>query len=279
MKQLFKQFSFPGGIPSHVAPETPGSIHEGGELGYSLEPRLRRRVRQPRPDRRLRRRRRRGRDRAAGHELALQQVPQPGPRRRRAADPPPQRLQDRQPDRAGPHRPRGAGAAAARLRLQALTSSRGTSRRRCTSSWRRRSTRSSPRSDGSRPTRETTGRPTRPRWPMIVLQTPKGWTGPKVVDGLPVEGTYRAHQVPLSEPAEQPRAPQDCSKSWMRSYRPEELFDETGRLVPELRELAPERRPADGGQPARQRRACSCATCGCPTSATTPSRSPSPAAS
>ena len=68
----------PGGIPSHVAPETPGSIHEGGELGYALLARLRRRLRQPRSDRRLRRRRRRGGDRAAGDELALQQVPQPG---------------------------------------------------------------------------------------------------------------------------------------------------------------------------------------------------------
>ena len=98
MKRLFKQFSFPGGIPSHVAPETPGSIHEGGELGYALVARLRRGLRQPGPDRRLRRRRRRGRDRAARDELALEQVPQPGHRRRGAADPAPQRLQDRQPD-------------------------------------------------------------------------------------------------------------------------------------------------------------------------------------
>ena len=78
MQRLFRQFSFPGGIPSHVAPETPGSIHEGGELGYALVARLRRRVRQPRPARRLRRRRRRGRDRPARDELALEQVPEPG---------------------------------------------------------------------------------------------------------------------------------------------------------------------------------------------------------
>ena len=83
MKRLFTQFSFPGGIPSHVAPETPGSIHEGGELGYAAVARLWRGVRQPRSDRRLRRRRRRGGDRAAGDELALQQVPEPGDRRRR----------------------------------------------------------------------------------------------------------------------------------------------------------------------------------------------------
>ena len=81
LQRLFKQFSFPGGIPSHAAPETPGSIHEGGELGYALSPRLWRCVRQPGPDRRLRRRRRRGGDRSACHRLARQQVSQPGARR------------------------------------------------------------------------------------------------------------------------------------------------------------------------------------------------------
>ncbi len=101
LRRLFRQFSFPGGIPSHVAPETPGSIHEGGELGYALVARLRRRVRQPRPAGLLRRRRRRGGDRPAGSQLALEQVPEPRPRRRGAADPAPQRLQDRQPDGAG----------------------------------------------------------------------------------------------------------------------------------------------------------------------------------
>ena len=74
---------------------------------------------------------------------------------------------------------------------------------------------------------------------MIVLKTPKGWTGPKVVDGLPVEGTYRAHQVPLSEPRKHPEHLK-LLESWMRSYRPEELFDETAELVPELAALAPE---------------------------------------
>ena len=78
----------------------------------------------------------------------------------------------------------------------------------------------------------------RPRWPMIVLKTPKGWTGPKEADGLPVEGTYRAHQVPLSEPTEHPEHLK-ILEAWMRSYRPEELFDASGRLIPDLRELAP----------------------------------------
>ncbi len=88
----------------------------------------------------------------------------------------------------------------------------------------------------------------RPRWPMIVLKTPKGWTGPKEVDGLPVEGTYRAHQVPLSEPTEHPEHLK-ILEAWMRSYRPEELFDESGRLIPELRELAPRGERRMGANP------------------------------
>src|SRR5581483_6988373 len=84
-------------------------------------------------------------------------------------------------------------------------------------------------------TRGVTGRP---RWPMIVLQTPKGWTGPKVVDGQQVEGTYRAHQVPLSDPRAHPEH-LALLEGWMRNYRPEELFDDAGRLRAELAELAP----------------------------------------
>ena len=105
MKRLFKQFSFPGGIPSHVAPETPGSIHEGGELGYALSHAFGAAFDNPGSDRRLRRRRRRGGDRAAGHELAFEQVPESCDRRRGAADPASQRLQDRQPVRARAHPP------------------------------------------------------------------------------------------------------------------------------------------------------------------------------
>ena len=78
----------------------------------------------------------------------------------------------------------------------------------------------------------------RPCWPMIILKTPKGWTGPKMVDGLPVENTFRAHQVPLNEPHKNPAHLQQL-ESWLRSYRPEELFDETGQLLPELAALAP----------------------------------------
>jgi xylulose-5-phosphate/fructose-6-phosphate phosphoketolase len=78
----------------------------------------------------------------------------------------------------------------------------------------------------------------RPRWPMIVLKTPKGWTGPKFVDGLPVEGSFRSHQVPIVDPATNPQHLRQLEE-WMRSYRPEELFDASGALMPELAELAP----------------------------------------
>jgi xylulose-5-phosphate/fructose-6-phosphate phosphoketolase len=84
----------------------------------------------------------------------------------------------------------------------------------------------------------THGVVTRPRWPMIVLRSPKGWTGPKVVDGLAVEGTFRSHQVPLSDPAAHPYH-LTLLEDWLRSYRPEELFDAQGRLALELAELAP----------------------------------------
>jgi xylulose-5-phosphate/fructose-6-phosphate phosphoketolase len=79
---------------------------------------------------------------------------------------------------------------------------------------------------------------TRPRWPMIVLRSPKGWTGPKVVDGLQIEGTFRAHQVPLLVDSEHPEHVAQL-ESWMKSYKAEELFDKNGRLRPELAELAP----------------------------------------
>jgi len=79
----------------------------------------------------------------------------------------------------------------------------------------------------------------RPTWPMLILRSPKGWTGPREVDGLQVEGTWRAHQVPVGG-ARENAAHRMLLEEWMRSYRPEELFDESGRLLPELRELAPQ---------------------------------------
>ena len=88
---------------------------------------------------------------------------------------------------------------------------------------------------------------------MIVLRSPKGWTGPKEVDGVEIEGTFRAHQVPLANLAEKPKHIK-ILEDWMKSYRPEELFDENGSLIAELAELAPQGGQADGGQPPRQRR-------------------------
>ena len=120
MKRLFTQFSFPGGIPSHAAPETPGSINEGGELGYSLAARLRRSVRQPGPYRVLRDRRRRSGNRRARHELAFQQVFEPGARRSGDSDPASQRIQDRRSDGSREDSPGRTGRAAPRLRLPSL---------------------------------------------------------------------------------------------------------------------------------------------------------------
>ena len=279
MRRLFRQFSFPGGIPSHVAPETPGSIHEGGELGLLAVPRVRRRLRQPGPRRGRHRRRRRGGDRSAGDQLALHQVRRPAPGRGGAADPAPQRLQDRQPDGARPD-PRGR----ARRRCCAATATRRTS------------------SQGSDPAemhqafaatldhcldeireiqheaRTARRRPAARRpWPMIVLRSPKGWTGPKEVDGHRGRGLLALAPGAVRRRARRRRRTARMLEAWMRSYRPEELFDDDGAPVRDDRRPAPGRGPPDERQPARQRRACCCATCGCPTSATTPSRSTPPA--
>ncbi len=86
-----------------------------------------------------------------------------------------------------------------------------------------------------------------PAWPMIILRTPKGWTGPKVVDGKPVEGTWRAHQVPVTDLAKPGHL--KILEDWMKSYRPNELFDPQGKLVPELRELAPRGNRRMGANP------------------------------
>ena len=204
MQRLFRQFSFPGGVPSHVAPETPGSIHEGGELGYSLSHAFGAAFDNP--------------DlvvacvvgdgEAETGPLATSwhsnKFLDPGRRRRGAADPAPQRLQDRESDGARAHPRRRARRSSARATAGSRTSSRATIRRSCTSSSRRRSITCSPRSGRSSARARGRRLGACPRWPMIVLRTPKGWTGPKVVDGLPVEGTWRAHQVPLVGVREKP---------------------------------------------------------------------------
>ena len=165
----------------------------------------------------------------------------------------------------------------ARPRLRARMSSRATTRARCTTSSRRRSTRClrrDPRDPGGE--RASRRQRERPLWPAIVLRTPKGWTGPKVVDGMPVEGTFRAHQVPLAGVA-RTRSTWRMLEEWMRSYRPEERFDEAGRLGRRSSPaLAPSGRSA-WAQPARQRRQAAAAARSRPTSRTTPSTVERPA--
>ena len=221
MRRLFRQFSFPGGIPSHVAPETPGSIHEGGELGYALVARLRRGLRQPRPlvacvvgD---------GEAETGPLATSWHSNKFLDPARDGAVLP---ILHLNGYKIANPDRPRADPArrsspAAARLRARAALRRGRRPRRRCTRRMaaalddvpRRDRRASSERArDG-----EHDGRP---RWPMIVLRTPKGWTGPKEVDGVQVEGTLRAHQVPLAELADNPEHV-GLLEDWMRSYDPE----------------------------------------------------------
>jgi xylulose-5-phosphate/fructose-6-phosphate phosphoketolase len=237
LRRLFRQFSFPGGIPSHVAPETPGSIHEGGELGYSLahaygaafdNPDLlvccmvgdgeaetgplatswhSNKFLDP------------ARDGAVlpvlhlnGYKIAsptvLSRVP---PAELRALFEgygyAPRFVEGDDPE--------------AMHRLMAATLDQVTAE---IAEIQRR----------ARGEREQE----RPRWPMIVLRTPKGWTGPKVVDGLPAEGSFRSHQVPLADLAGNPEHLRQLEE-WLASYRPEELFDEHGALRAELAALAP----------------------------------------
>ena len=257
MRRLFRQFSLPGGIPSHVAPETPGSIHEGGELGYSLAHAYGAAFDNPDLLVVLRRRRRRSRDRAARRQLAFEQVPQPGARRRGAADPAPQRLQDRQPDgaRADPRR-RAARRCCDGYGYDPHFVEGDDPADRCTSDG-------ATLDDGCRgqireiqSRRASAAHDERPRWPMIVLRTPKGWTGPKIVDGLPVEGTWRAHQVPIADVRDNPEHLAQLEE-WMRSYRPEELFDDDGAFVAELAR-ARARRARGAWAPTRTPTAASC---------------------
>jgi xylulose-5-phosphate/fructose-6-phosphate phosphoketolase len=237
MRKLFRQFSFPGGIPSHVAPETPGSIHEGGELGYALAHAYGAAFDNPdltvfcvvgdgeaetgplaaswHSNKFLN----------ARHDGAV--LPILHLNGYKIANP---TVLARIPDEELRHLLRGFGhmpvfvegdepepvhqamAAALDWALDEISRIQQEAR--------------------------STGGQSRPSWPMIVLRTPKGWTGPKVVDGLPVEGTFRAHQVPVTDFSSKPEHLR-ILEEWMRSYRAEELFDSGGRLVPELARLPP----------------------------------------
>jgi len=238
MRRLFRQFSFPGGIPSHCAPETPGSIHEGGELGYSLAHAFGAVFDNPdllvacvvgdgeaetgplaaswhsnkflNP----------ARDGAVLPVLQLNgwKIANPTLLARMSRDEleqlfhgygyAPRFVEGDDPKQLHPLMAETLDAVHDEIReIQRDARSRGFR--------------------------------ARPRWPLIVLRTPKGWTGPKEVDGLPVEGTWRAHQVPLASLHEKPQH-LELLESWMRSYRPEELFDREGHPAAEIVGLAPQ---------------------------------------
>jgi xylulose-5-phosphate/fructose-6-phosphate phosphoketolase len=238
LRKLFKQFSFPGGIPSHAAPETPGSIHEGGELGYSLAHACGAVFDNPdllaccvvgdgesetgplatswhgnkflNP----------ARDGAVLPVLHLNGYKIANPTLLG-------RLGDQQLTQlltGYGYKPYFVVGDEPEAMHQMMAATLDTVVQEI------RAIQADARSKRSA---------TLPVWPMIVLRSPKGWTGPKFVDGKPVEDTWRAHQVPVSDLEAKPEHLK-ILEDWMRSYRPEELFDENGRLIRELAELAPE---------------------------------------
>ena len=279
MRRLFRQFSFPGGIPSHVAPETPGSIHEGGELGYALVARLRRRVRQPGPARRLRRRRRRGGDGAA-RGAAGTRTSSSNPARDGAVLP---ILHLNGYKIANPTvlaripRRRAARPAARATGYEPYFVDGDEPERRCTSRWPATLDAVLDEIRAIQRRRATTATTERPRWPMIVLRTPKGWTGPE-------GGRRQADRGHVAlAPGAARRAcatnPSTCAmlEDWLRSYRPEELFDDDGALRARARRARARGRRAHEREPARQRRAAPARPRRCPTSATTRSTCRRPA--
>ena len=235
MKKMFKQFSFPCGVPSHCAPETPGSINEGGELGYSIAHGFGAVLDNP--------------------DLIATVVVGDG-----EAETGPLATSWQSNKFLNPITD---GAVLPILHLNGYKISNPTIFSRISHEevenffkgcgWKPYFVEGDDPMTMHRKMAETmdacieeikaiqknareNNDPTRPFWPMIVLRTPKGWTGPKVVDGLQIEGSFRAHQVPLS--MESPEH-LDLLKEWLESYHAEELFDEKGRLIPELAELAP----------------------------------------
>lgn len=235
MKKLFKQFSFPGGISSHVAPETPGSINEGGELGYSIAHSMGAVLDNP--------------DLIAACVVGDGEA-ETGPL-----------ATSWQSNKF--LNPANDGAVLPILHLNGYKISNPTIFSRMTHEevecffkgcgWKPYFVEGDEPMAMHRKMAETLdvvieeikeiqrkareeGCKDRPVWPMIVLRTPKGWTGPKVVDGKQIEGSFRAHQVPIT--MEEP-GHLELLKNWLESYHPEELFDENGRLIPELEALTP----------------------------------------
>ena len=181
----------------------------------------------------------------------------PVARRRGAADPAPQRLQDRQSHSAGPHPASELEAllGAATATPPYVVDGRATTRPTCTSSWPRRWTTAFDQITAIQQAAARDGESDRPRWPMIILRTPKGWTGPHEVDGKPVEGTWRSHQVPLAEIRDQPVAPGASSRAGCAATGRRNSSTPTGHCVRDLRAARSDGHPADERQPARQRRA------------------------
>ena len=237
MKRLFKQFSFPGGIPSHVAPETPGSIHEGGELGYSLlhaygavfdNPGLMACCVVGDGEAET------GPLAASWHSNKFLNPARDGVvlpilhlNGYKIANPTVlARVSNEELESlfiGYGHKPYFVEGDDPRTMHQLMAGTLDTVMAEI------RAIQSLARSQKS---------VERPRWPMIILRSPKGWTGPKVVDGLPAEGSFRSHQVPLTNVIGNPEHLK-VLEDWMKSYRPEELFDASGKLLPELSELAP----------------------------------------
>jgi len=247
LKKLFTQFSFPGGIPSHVSPECPGSMHEGGELGYSLSHAFGAAFDNPDlvvaciiGDGEAET----GPLATAWHSnkflnpitdgvvlpilhLNGYKIANPTVLARISRDELDQLLRGYgwTPHFVEGHEPmktHQAMAATLDKVVDQIKKIQRNARKR--------------------------GDATRPHWPMIVLNSPKGWTGPKTTDGLPVEGTFRAHQVPLSDPSKNPKHLKQL-ENWLKSYKAEELFDKQGRLKPELAELAPQGSRRMGANP------------------------------
>ena len=248
LRKLFVQFSFPGGIPSHVSPECPGSIHEGGELGYSLSHSFGAVFDNP--------------------DLLVACVIGDGEA-------------ETGPLATAWHsnkflNPISDGAVLPILHLNGYKISNPTVLARITHEELEQLLRGYGWSpyfvEGDDPdlmheamastldqamdeiariqgAARKAGKADRPRWPMIVLKSPKGWTGPKFVDGIPNEGTFHAHQVPIAVSPSAPPGHLKQLEDWLRSYRPEELFDAEGRLVPELAELAPKGERRMGANP------------------------------
>ena len=245
MQRLFKQFSFPGGIASHVAPETPGSINEGGELGYSLAHAFGAVFDNP--------------------DLIAACVVGDGEA-------------ETGPLATAWHsnkflNPMGDGAVLPILHLNGFKISNPTVFSRISHEevqsffegcgWKPYFVEGSDPMEMHEKMAEVLdtvieeiraiqkaaregGNTQRPRWPMIVFRSPKGWTGPKEVDGVQIEGSFHAHQVPVSMEKPEHLA---ILEQWLRSYHPEELFDENGRLIPELQALAPEGNRRMGANP------------------------------